>query len=167
VGREGVQARFRKAETFAQDEHRLARFWRGGIIRRVKPPQGLSAPGRRAWRFANATIARLGDDPAGSAQAIERYARLVDQLAVADEAWQEAGRPLTAPGSTGQAQAHPILRLMRELRTELLAHEAALGLTVGARATMSRRQGGPGVGHAADRQPARPGIVRALPTRVA
>jgi hypothetical protein len=133
----------------------------------VRPPKGLSAPGRRAWRFANATIARLGEDPQASAEAVDRYARLVDQLALADDEWIAAGRPLVGVGSAGRAQPHALLRVQAELRRQLAEAEASLGLTVGARTAMARRQGGRGVGHAADRQPSRPGLVRQLPTRAA
>jgi phage terminase small subunit len=128
----------------------------------VNPPTGLSDAGRRAWRFAADTLAAYGEDVATNAGAVERYARLIDQLALADAEWNAAGCPMTALGSAKQEQPHPLLKVQAELRRQALDLESALGLTVGSRTSMARRRGGPGVAHAADRS-ARPGLVVAMP----
>jgi P27 family predicted phage terminase small subunit len=126
----------------------------------MRAPAGLDRAGKRAHRFAVETLERLGEDPTTSRAAVERFAVLHDRLALAQERWTALGRPLTATGSKGQEQAHPLLRLEADLRREVLAVEDALGLNVAARAALGRRQSL----RAADRRAvrSRPGAVISL-----
>ena len=133
-----------------------------GIIGSVKAPAGLGREGRAAWRHGERVLVALGEDPLLSVEALKRYAIVADELALVRERWQALDRPLTAPGSTGQEQPHPLLRVERELRAQALDLEAALGANPGARASLRRRQGGPGVAHAPDRRAIPSGKVRAL-----
>lgn len=129
----------------------------------VKTPRALGREGRRAWRDAVATLEAVGIDPALHVGTLERYARSVDRLATVQMAWEQAGSPATAKGSTGQVTAHPLLR---ELRDETRAVEQladSLRLTPAAGATAGWRRG-----HARspDRQARGPAKVVRLSERV-
>jgi phage terminase small subunit len=130
----------------------------------MKPPNGLGREGRAAWQHGERVLMAIGENPELAAETLGRYAIVADELAHAHEAWIKAGRPLTATGSAGQEQPHPLLRVERELRAQALDLEAALGANPAARASMRRRPGGLGVGHAPDRRPQRPGKVTPLYT---
>jgi hypothetical protein len=95
-------------------------------MKRMKPPKGLGADGRRAWREACAALEAAGLDPALTIGELERYSRAADRLAVVEAAWVELGRPVMAEGSKGQLIAHP---LVAALRAETAAvHELAKAL---------------------------------------
>jgi hypothetical protein len=97
----------------------------------VRSPTGLQAPGRRAWRQAQAA-------GADAREVVEAYAHAVDRAHELRQAWIGEGRPLTAlGGATGQATVtHPLLgaldradeavrRLARELELTPASKPAA------------------------------------------
>lgn len=103
-------------------------------MERVQAPRKLGPVGRRVWRVGRDALEAVAVDVAFVAPQLDRLARLSDQLALAEQRWVKAGRPLTAPGSQGQDVPHALLRVMADLRRQIADHEKALGLDVGARA---------------------------------
>ena len=89
----------------------------------LRPPEGLQAAGRRAWRQA----AIAGPD---ARDVIDAYAHAVDRAHQLRRAWIAAGRPLTAlGGATGRATVtHPLMAAIDRADEVVrrLAHELAL-----------------------------------------
>jgi P27 family predicted phage terminase small subunit len=117
-------------------------------------PEGLSAPGRAAWRSAVATLERIGEDPALSRGALTLYARAVDTAHVVRRSWLALGRPTLSEGSSGQPVEHPLLPAMRDQERHVERLAEPLGLTLPARNKARRLPGRPpGSASAADRRP--------------
>ena len=122
----------------------------------MRPPAKLTPAGRAAWREASATLVELGDDPALSAGALDRYAFAVSAWRELERQWLEAGRPATSVGgSTGVVEVpHPLVAMVERAREHAAALGDRLGLDPQARRRLSRRAsaGRPaGAASAADR----------------
>jgi len=96
-----------------------------------KPPPGLDATERKAWRRVCAAMIerRLLFHPdleavTAAARAIAQYERSTAELATA---------PLTVPGSAGQPTPHPLLKVVQAGSKEVRAWLTTLGLTPSAR----------------------------------
>jgi P27 family predicted phage terminase small subunit len=109
----------------------------------VRPPARLTPAGRRAWREAEATLVELGEDPALSAGALDRYAFAVSAWRELEARWLEAGRPATAlGGSTGTVEVpHPLVAQLATAREHAASLADRLGLDPQARRRLSRRAG--------------------------
>jgi P27 family predicted phage terminase small subunit len=112
----------------------------------VRPPARLTPAGRRAWREAEATLVELGEDPALSAGALDRYAFAVSAWRELEARWLEAGRPATAlGGSTGTVEVpHPLVAQLATARSHAAELGERLGLDPQARRRLSRRGVGAG-----------------------
>jgi hypothetical protein len=90
---------------------------------------------------ARVTLLSLGEDPALSRGAVERYAASMAVCAVLDAQWKHLGSPSTAPGgSTGTAPVpHPLLGMIAQARKEAGAHATLLGLDPLGRMRISRQ----------------------------
>lgn len=87
---------------------------------------GLGAAGRYAERQMRERLTELGMvAPPG---AVSRYAFACDRLARLRAAWEQLGAPATAPGSRGQATAHPLLAELRMTEATVSELCAACGV---------------------------------------
>jgi hypothetical protein len=101
---------------------------------------------------ASQTLERIGEDPALSAAALERYARACADAALLRYRWEGRGSPTSALGSTGQAIVHPLVEGIRKAEREAADLGDRLGLTPAARKSLARRVGHPvGAAQAPDR----------------
>ena len=122
--------------------------------RPMSPPEGLSAPGRAAWRAAVVTLEAIGEDAEHSRGALQRYAEAIDVAAVIRRAWVALGHPALSEGSSGQPVAHPLLAAIADQERHVLRFAEDLLLTPKARASARRGIGRPpGSATAADRRP--------------
>lgn len=116
----------------------------------------LTTAGEAALADATAVLVAIGEDPGLSVGALERYARLVDELASMREHFDAQRRPgHVLGGATGRSKVSP--PLLGDIREhEKLVERAAreLGLTPAARAAMRRGVGRPpGASQSTDRRP--------------
>jgi P27 family predicted phage terminase small subunit len=119
----------------------------------LRPPRGLDSTGRAAWRNAAFTLEAIGEDPALSHGALDRYARAVSMVASLRREWVRDGSHGVRIGPRGGISVHPLLRAIE--RAERAAHQIGetLGLTPMARSRLGRRVGRPaGASSAPDRQ---------------
>jgi P27 family predicted phage terminase small subunit len=109
----------------------------------VRAPANLTRAGRAAWREAEATLVELGEDPALSRGALERYAFAVAAWRELEARWFEAGRPATSTGgSTGSVEVpHPLVAMIAQARGHAATLADRLGLDPQARRRLSRRAG--------------------------
>jgi hypothetical protein len=105
----------------------------------MRAPNGLAAPGKRAWQQA----IEAGDD---AREVAEAYAFAVDRAHALRQAWIKNGRPLMARGgATGKAiVTHPLVAAIDRADeiVRRLAHE--LELTPGAKPQGARPGRPPG-----------------------
>jgi phage terminase small subunit len=89
-----------------------------------RPPSGLNAAGRAAWREA---VAVVGDD-AGFGGAVGRYARAVDVAGRVRAEWVRGGRLIVACNPNGASGVHPVLKAVFESERMAADLGARLGL---------------------------------------
>ena len=118
-------------------------------------PRGLESQGRAAFERAVAALVELGEDPAMSRDAVERYSRAVDMLATIRRAWVAHGRPALATGSKGQPVRHPLVAEIESQERHVLTLGEALLLTPASRSRAQRGGWRRGQARSPDRQPRR------------
>ena len=102
---------------------------------------------------ASQTLEAIGENPALSSAALERYARACADAALLRARWRRKGSPSTTSGSTGQLVMHPYIEGIRKSEREAAELAERLGLTPSARKALARRVGHPvGAGQAPDRR---------------
>jgi len=110
----------------------------------MRPPDGLDATGRAAFRDAAAVLAAIGEDPELCAGAIRRYAAAVSEARLLEREWRaKEGVKGVRKGPRGGIAPEPLLSAIdrAERRAQELAAE--LGLTPAARRRIGRQvQGG-------------------------
>ena len=121
----------------------------------VTTPRGLNQAGRAAYRHGVKVLRELDQDPALSASALERYARMCDDADRLRREWQQLGYPTLRDGGERMLRVHPLVDAIREAEHEAADLADALGLTPLGRRRL--RVGGRGLAKAPDR---RGGIVR-------
>src|SRR4051794_26447234 len=89
-------------------------------------PRGLGAEAKRAYDNASAAIADLGYRAEDFEDAIVRFARSADLGATLRRGWYARGRPVLAPGGSGQPRPHPVPGEIRAAE----AHSAMLGASL-------------------------------------
>jgi Phage terminase, small subunit len=107
---------------------------------------------------ASRTLESIGDDPALSVGALERYARACADAALLRRRWESRGCPTSSAGGNGQVTVHPLVEGIRKAEREAADLGERLGLTPAARRAMGRRVTGGhqvGEGRAPDRAPIR------------
>ena len=120
----------------------------------MSPPEGLSAPGRAAWKAAVATLVAIGESPEDCRGGLALYCGAVDVVHVVRRGWIALGRPALSTGSHGQPVAHPMLASIRDAERHALALGDSLLLTPSSRARARRGIGRPaGSATALDRRP--------------
>lgn len=130
----------------------------------VPDPGVVAAARERAAAEARATLVALGEEPAQSAGAIERYASAVGAFVALEREWERAGRPgLSEGGSTGLVLVpHPLVAELALARREAAHMGGLLGLDPRGRSVMRRRAGGRPQGAASAPDRAAPPPVRTL-----
>jgi hypothetical protein len=89
-----------------------------------RPPSGLNAAGRAAWREA---VGVVGDD-VGFGGAVGRYARAVDVAGRVRAEWVRGGRLIVACNPNGASGVHPVLKAVFESERMAADLGARLGL---------------------------------------
>jgi len=120
----------------------------------MSPPEGLSAPGRSAWKAALVALAAIAEDPEHSRGALTLYCGAVDTLHVVRRAWVADGRPALSTGASGQLVAHPALASIRDQERHVANLAENARAHAEARASIRRGVGRPaGSATAPDRRP--------------
>ena len=119
----------------------------------MQPPSDLEAEGMAAFEHSTTALVEIGEDPALSRGAVERYCRAVDMLGVIRRAWDADGRPTTALGSRRQLIRHPLVAAVEAQERHVMALAEALLLTSASRARAQRAGWRKGHARASDRQP--------------
>lgn len=119
-----------------------------------RPPRGLDASGRAAWRRGAAVLLELGEPVELSLEPLVAYARAASDVAELRRQWAKAGRAGTIEGARGLPVVNPQLAAIDKAERLLLELGATLGLDPQARRRLSRRVGAgrpPGAASSADR----------------
>jgi hypothetical protein len=123
----------------------------------VKPPSGLTAAARAAYRLAEQ---ELGEDATRFRSALLSYAYAVDLESRARAEWERENRPLVQVH--GAAGVHPLVKIMLETSRAASWHGAQLGMDPASakRINPHRRPGRPvGSNSAPDRRDSLPAPV--------
>jgi P27 family predicted phage terminase small subunit len=109
-----------------------------------RPPAGLDASGRAAWRRGAAVLVELGEAVELSLEPLGTYARAMSDVAELRRQWAKDGRDGMVLGARGLPVPHPLLGAIE--KAERLALEAGglLGFDPQARRRLSRRVTGAG-----------------------
>jgi P27 family predicted phage terminase small subunit len=120
----------------------------------LRAPRGLDPAGQATWRSARQTLEAIGENPALSRGAIDRYAAAVSMVAALRAEWKRLGHPAVLTGSRGGVSAHPLPRMIERAERQAAELGELLGLSPLARRKLGRHvQGGrpPGAASAPDR----------------
>ena len=93
---------------------------------------------RAALADATRTLEVIGEDPATSVAALERYSRASADAALLRHRWEAKRMPTSSTGSTGQLIVHPMVEAVRKAEREAADLGERLGLTPAARRLMGR-----------------------------
>jgi P27 family predicted phage terminase small subunit len=120
----------------------------------MRPPEGLDAAGRAAFRRAVATLAELGEPPELSADAVHAYALAVSEARTLEREWRKLGASGVREGPRGGVYEEPLLRAIDRAQRRAGELAGELGLTPAARRKLGHAvRGGrsPGAASAPDR----------------
>jgi hypothetical protein len=123
----------------------------------LKPPEGLTAGARAAWRQAVAVMG--GDEVASFRTAVIAYVRAVDLADRARDEWYAAKRPIVFRQPNGALGVHPLVSAIVATSRSVMSHAGELGLTPMSAARLGRL--------GARRGPGRPVGANSAPDRVA
>jgi P27 family predicted phage terminase small subunit len=118
----------------------------------LQPPRGLTPTARAAWRHACDVLVQLGEEPAFSHGALDRYASAVDMAARLRA--ELCDGELVLHGPRGGVRVHPLVRAVEKAEREAYLYAEALGLSPVARRKLGMRAAGgrpPGAASAPDR----------------
>jgi hypothetical protein len=102
----------------------------------LKPPEGLTAGARAAWRQA---VAVMGEDEVASFRtAVVAYVRAVDLADRARAEWVAKGRPIVFRRPNGATGVHPLVTAIWSSSKSAMFHAGQLGLTPMSAARLGR-----------------------------
>jgi P27 family predicted phage terminase small subunit len=118
----------------------------------LKPPEGLDATGRAAFRHAVAVLEELGEDPRLSVRTIGAYAAAESEAETLTREWRRLGASGIRRGPRGGVFEEPLLRAIDRAARRAADLAGDLGLSPAARRQLSRNVGRPaGAASAPDR----------------